>query len=130
MILLDTHVLVWWQREPRKLSKTAASSIRRALASDSIAISAITVVKLAALINRGRIRTTGTLEGTLRAITSGVRVLPVTLEIGVLTGLLSTDSVLDPMDRIIAATAQSEAIPLVTADHRILACRWLKTIWQ
>ncbi len=30
MILLDTHVLVWLVGQPEKLSKAAASAIRRA----------------------------------------------------------------------------------------------------
>ena len=33
------------------------------------------------------------------------------------------------MDRIIAATARAEGIPLVTADESMQACPLIKTIW-
>ena len=35
----------------------------------------------------------------------------------------------DPMDRIIAATALTEGIPLVTADERIRRSGVVRTIW-
>jgi PIN domain nuclease of toxin-antitoxin system len=129
MILLDTHVLVWLQREPRKLSRPAEAAIRRARSSNSPAVSAITLVELAGLINRGRLRTAGTVEGTVRQFVEDIEVLPLTSEIAMVTSHFPSDFPADPMDRIIAATARAEGIPLVTADERIRSCPLLKTIW-
>ena len=129
MILLDTHVLVWLQQEPRKLSRRADSAIRRARRSSSLAVSVITLVELATLLNRGRLQTTSTVEGTIRQFSEEIDVLPVTFDIAVATSHFSLDSLPDPMDRIIAATAWAEGIPLVTADERIRNCGLLKTIW-
>jgi PIN domain nuclease of toxin-antitoxin system len=129
MILLDTHVLIWAQWEPRKLSRVAEATLRRAKASSSIAISAITVVELASLMNHGRIRTKGTIEGTIRQLIEGVEVLPLHLEAAMATSYFSLDTLPDPMDRIIAATARAEGIPLVTADERMQKCPLVKTIW-
>lgn len=129
MILLDTHVLVWLQREPRKLSRAAESAIRRAQLGGGLAVSAATVVELAGLLSRGRVRTTGTVEWTLREFVEGMRVLPLTIEIAAATTYLPPDFPSDPMDRIIAATARAENLALVTADQRILGCPLLKTIW-
>ena len=56
MILLDTHVLVWAISEPKQLSKRAADAIRRARQGDGLAISAITLLELATLLVRGRVR--------------------------------------------------------------------------
>ena len=129
MILLDTHALVWSQSEPRKLSRLAEATIRRAWVSGSVAVSAITLVELASLLNRGRIRTSDTVEVTVRRLIEEIEVIPLSLEIAIATSHFPVESLPDPMDRIIAATARAEGIPLVTADERIISCNLIRTIW-
>ncbi len=129
MTLLDTHVLVWLQREPRKLSRAATAVIRRSYAREGLAVSVATIVELAGLLNRGKVRTKGTIESTIRELIEEVVVLPFSLEAAILTISLPNDFPSDPMDRIIAATARAENLPLVTADERILNCPLIKTIW-
>ena len=129
MILLDTHVLVWLQLEERRLSREAASAIRRSRSSGSLSISAISMVELASLMERGRIRIHGGIEKVITSFTEEVAVLPITREIAVFTAQFPSDFSRDPSDRIIAATARAEGIPLVTADERIQACPLVKTIW-
>jgi PIN domain nuclease of toxin-antitoxin system len=65
----------------------------------------------------------------IQQLISDVTVIPITLDIAVLTAHFPPDFPSDPMDRIIAATARAENLPLVTADERILRCPLLKTIW-
>ncbi len=129
MILLDTHALVWSQIDERRLSRVAASAVRRNRASRSLAISAISMVEVANLMERKRIRFSGSIEDAVSKLTAEVLVLPITREIAVLTAYFPPDFPRDPSDRIIAATAQAEGIPLVTADQRIQACPLIKTIW-
>jgi PIN domain nuclease of toxin-antitoxin system len=129
MILLDTHVLVWSQLETRRLSRAASSALQRAERSGGVSISVISLVELANLFSRGRVDYSGNIEASLREYTQNLIVLPITLDIAVLTAHFPPDFPSDPMDRIIAATARAEGIPLVTADERMQNCPLVKTIW-
>lgn len=128
MILLDTHVLVWLESYQRKLSRTAEAAIRKAGPS-GLAVSAITLVEIANLIRRGRLRIHTTPEAVIERYTAGIMVLPITREIAGLTLYFPEGFPNDPSDRVIAATARAEGLPLVTADQRILDCPLVKTIW-
>jgi len=71
----------------------------------------------------------GSMENTLRKLIAGITIKPISLEIAAYTTYFPPDFPNDPADRIIAATARAEGLPLVTADQRMLNCALLKTIW-
>lgn len=131
MILLDTHALVWLMLEPGKLSRAAASAIRRARANGGIGISAISLWELAWLYALGRVKGRGTVEVWLRAIVeeAGANIKPLTPEVAALATQFPDDFPRDPADRLIAATARAEGITLVTRDERLRQCPLLRTIW-
>jgi len=129
VILLDTHALVWLAGDPRRLSRPAASAIRRAARSGGIAISAISLWELAWLATKGRLEIDGTVEAFVEEATKRVVVQPITLRIAVLANQLPADYSSDPCDRLIGATALAEGIVLVTKDARIRACKQIHTIW-
>ena len=60
MILLDTHVLIWLAREPKKLSKKAADAISQSSREGGLGIAAITLWELAWLAAHGRLAISGT----------------------------------------------------------------------
>jgi PIN domain nuclease of toxin-antitoxin system len=129
LILLDTHVLAWTAEDPDRLSRAAASEIRRARRGGGLGISAITLWELSWQIARGRIRSYGTVDATLRQMIEGVAVLPVTPEIAALATQFPDDYPHDPADRLIGATARAEGMSLVTKDERIRKSPLVRTVW-
>ena len=129
LILLDTHVLVWLTSDSRRLSRSAASEIRRARRGGGLAISAISLWELSWLLSRGRVQSFGTIEATVRSMIEGVTILPITAEIGVLAAQFPVDYPTDPTDRIIGATARAEGMTLVTRDEGIRRSPLVRTVW-
>ena len=131
MILLDTHVLVWLAADAGRLSRSAAAAIRKAFTSGGLAIASITLWELAMLFSRGRLRAQGTVEASVRALVegTGVSIREITPEVAALAAQFPSHFPADPADRLIAATARAESLPLVTSDEKIQASPLVKTIW-
>lgn len=126
MIVLDTHVWLWWTAAPRKLSRAAARAIERA---DRIGVSTISVFELVELSERGRIKLDSTVRAWVRDALARERVepVPVTAEIAVEAGRLRF--VGDPVDRIVYATARVGDAQLVTRDERMREYDAERTVW-
>ena len=107
-------MLAWLVAEPERLSRPAASAIRRARASDGLAISDITMWELAWLFARGTLRAQSTVEtATQHLVTrTGVIVRPITAEIAAIAAQFPHDYPKDPADRLIGATAMAEGLTL------------------
>ena len=130
MILLDTHVVVWLAFDETRLSKKARSAIDDALKNGSgLAISDITLLELAVLANKERIRLNLSLESFLQEVESRFVVLPITGRACVRALGLPSGYPKDPADRIIGATALVEGLSLITADGEIRRSKALQTIW-
>jgi PIN domain nuclease of toxin-antitoxin system len=131
VILLDTHVLIWAAIEPNRLSRAATAALRRAKASDGLAIASITLWETASLFSRRRIEAYSTVEASVRQVLDAVGVVgkPLTLEVAVLATQFAEDYSHDPADRIIGATARAEGLALVTKDEGIRRSPLVKTIW-
>jgi PIN domain nuclease of toxin-antitoxin system len=129
VILLDSHVLIWAVADSKRLSKAAASAIRRARRGDGLAVSAITAYEVAWQIASGRIQGYGTVETSVLRFLEGVTMRPITPEIAALATQFPDDYPRDPADRIIGATARAEGLTLVTRDERIRRSPLLNTVW-
>lgn len=65
MVLLDTHVWVWMAVDPKRLSRPAATCIRRAVEADGVTIASISKWELAMLFEAGRLRSVESLESSI-----------------------------------------------------------------
>lgn len=131
MIVLDTHVLIWWLSSPDKLSKKALRRIEKEEKSGEIVVSAISVWEIYMLTEKGRLAFTMETHSWIKQVERMpfVRFAPIDTKIAAasvkLPGVLHSD----PADRIIIATALLFAAPLITSDKRILRYPHVATIW-
>lgn len=130
MILVDTHVVVWLALEPANVSKKARAAIEQTRHSgQGAAISDITLLEIAQIERKGRIKLSSSLETFLAEIEGRFIVLPITAQVCVRAMGLPAVYPKDPADRVIGATALVEGVPLVTADDDIRRSKALRTIW-
>ena len=131
MILLDTDVLLWVTSKPERLSKAAGNAIRKAERGEGVAIASITLWEIALLIDQGRIVVQGSTDAFLDHLceSAGVVVLPLDSEVAALAFQFPPEFPNDPADRIIAATARTHGLRLVTKDRHIQDCALVKTLW-
>jgi PIN domain nuclease of toxin-antitoxin system len=130
VILVDTHVVVWLAFEQSQLSKKARAAIdHQRKYGDGLAISDITLLELATLAGKGRVRLGISLESFLQEVESRFIVLRISGRACARAMELPTAYPKDPADRIIGATALVEGLSLITADREISRCKVVHTIW-
>ena len=129
MILLDTHIWVWWVTSVDKLSARQAEAIR-ASESDAIGVSAISCWEVAKLVALGRLALALPLDDWVEVALQypGVTLLPLTAQIAIASTRLPGEFHNDPADQIIVATARAHDCPLLTRDGKILRYPEVNTI--
>jgi PIN domain nuclease of toxin-antitoxin system len=114
-ILLDSVALVWWYRAPKRLSRPGYNAILSE--NNEVVVSAATAWEIATKVRKGRLPEAARLierfEDYLKD--QDFTPLPVTTAHAKLGGSLSSTHK-DPFDRLIAAQAQIEDLPVVTCD--------------
>lgn len=114
-VLFDSHALVWFLAGDKRFSSHARDVV---MADDAIAcVSAVTAWEIANKVRLGKWPQAASLAASLTDIIAeqGFEPIPITLEQARVAGFLASVH-RDPFDRMLAAQAQIEAIPLVTAD--------------
>ena len=120
--LLDTHVLVWWLDDRRRLSAAQRDVVASADAGAPLLVSDISLWEVATLHSLGRIRLTIPLREWLEKATAP----PLVRRQGISPAIAETVAALpdsfhrDPADRILVATARVLGATLLTQDRRII----------
>jgi PIN domain nuclease of toxin-antitoxin system len=122
VILLDTHVALWFVAGSGSIGRQSRRIVRQAVANSQLVVSAVSFWEIALLIAKRRLRSVDSAEQMRHLVLSaGATELPLTGESAILAGELDGLHG-DPADRFIAATAILHGATLITADDRLL--RW------
>ncbi len=131
-VVADTHTLIWYIFELPRLSAAALTALEQAVNEGNfIYFSAITIVEISYLIERGRLAGEVLARVLNAADDPNVAILLAPLDRNISATIQQIDraTVPDMPDRIIAATALSLNLPLVTRDGKIQALTTIQTIW-
>jgi len=129
--ILDTHAAVWYLLKSPSLSSNALQTIEATLQSgEPVFLPSICLVEVVYLVEKGRIpklaleRLMAAFEGPRVAL----RITPLDLDVAKFVQRIPREGVPDMPDRIIAATALTLGLPLVTRDQRMRATG-IEIIW-
>lgn len=121
MILLDTHIWVWWVSEDDQLSQDHAKIIEANIDA-GIGVSIISCWEVAKLVEYNRLRLVQPVTQWIRDALAypGVQLLELTPTIVIESTQLPGDFHKDPADQMIVATARIYDISLLTVDSKIV----------
>ncbi|HYU36017.1 MAG TPA: type II toxin-antitoxin system VapC family toxin [Thermoanaerobaculia bacterium] len=120
MIVLDTHIWIWWLTlDGKPLKQSWRDAIGNA---EAVGVSAISCFEAAWLVRHGRVEIPVALDAWFEAALggSGIRLLPITPRVAQLAVELPEHH-RDPQDRLIIATAIVNDAQLISADSHFPA---------
>ena len=128
MIVVDTCVVIWLAWIP-VCSRRRRPMRFELLKNGGVGISCISVFELGWLARNQRIVLKTSLEAFLVEVEARFVILPITAAVTRIAVEFPSPYPLDPMDRIIGATALDRGVPLVTKDKMIRKAKALSVIW-
>ncbi|MDJ0732049.1 MAG: type II toxin-antitoxin system VapC family toxin [Crocosphaera sp.] len=128
MIVLDTHIWIWWVDNNTRLTSQHRHWINHYQA-EGLGISIISCWEVAKLVEKNRLNLTYPVDEWLNIALSypGVQLLNLTVPILVQSTQLK-DFHNDPADQIIVATANIYKCALLTADSKILKYPFIQVL--
>jgi PIN domain nuclease of toxin-antitoxin system len=129
LLVLDTHVWVWWLTRRDRVGRAALRALEKAA---RIGIPAISPWEVAMKCEAGKLQFDRPHELWIEqalAEDQRLELLPLTPRIAVLAAKLSWPHG-DPADRMIVATAHAHQAVLATADERIHDSRLVQCVWD
>ncbi|MEA3308893.1 MAG: type II toxin-antitoxin system VapC family toxin [Chloroflexota bacterium] len=129
MIILDTHIWIWWVHNTEQLSNSQKETIAANELAE-IGISAISLWEIAKLVEYGRLELPCSIDAWFEKAISypGIRIIGITPEIAIESTQLPGKFHRDPADQIIVATARISDCSLVTSDSKILDYSYVASV--
>ena len=121
VILLDTHIWIWWVHADDRLPSRLAKFIESRVA-DGLGVSVMSCWETAKLVERGRLELPKPLAVWMKEALAypGVRLIELTPEIAMEATRLPQPFHRDPVDQLLTATARLLGAELLTMDGLIL----------
>lgn len=129
MIVIDTHVWIWWSSKPDRLSERAYAALTYA---QQVGICPISIWEISTKVAKGKLVLDRSLDVWVRQALARTeaRLLEISPEIAILAGQLGKQGFHgDPADRLITATALTHGGELVTKDQTIRDFTGVRTVW-
>ena len=121
MILLDTHVWIWYLTLDKRLNKNTIKVIDRCKRKNEAYLSSISIWEVCKLHEKGKIKFSMPLRSWLNAaITKGILVKELSLDIYLESCSLPGSFHADPADQLIVATSRLLNFKLITQDKKII----------
>jgi PIN domain nuclease of toxin-antitoxin system len=133
-LLADTQVLIWYVREPNRLSRTARHALETAISNgDAIAVSAFSIVEIIYATEKTKNPLTlddlAAIRSVLADPASPFEVVALDEESAAQVHSVPRAANADPGDRIIVATGEILGIPIVSSDGKFPSMTSLTIIW-
>ena len=112
-LLLDTHVVIWWYQEPKKIKNSTIALISDR--NNSVFVSDVVIWEMVIKTSLGKLKT---LENLYKEIENDFDAIPI--KTNHIHGISSLEFIHhDPFDRLLIAQSVIENIPLITSDKQI-----------
>lgn len=128
--LLDTHVLVWWLGQDRRLSPRQAEILNNVDPEEPLLVAGISLWEIATLSELGRLEFQIPIRDWLEQAVAPplVQLVPITPAIAAEVAALPESFHRDPADRILVASARVLGATLLTQDRPIVESGLVPTI--
>lgn len=123
----DTHPLVWYFTEDRRLSKKALATLEETIEQGLIIIPTIVLAEVMYICQKGKITLTFRETLTRSEEYENFEIAPLDVDILKTADNITAD--LEMHDRLIVATALYLGASLITRDESVRKAKIVKTIW-